>query len=159
MGIMRRQDRAVTDPAAIEDVIRRCTCCRVGFNDGGEVYIVPLNFGYERRGAAYTFYFHGAREGRKIGLARGGPRVGFEMDVQGGLNASDVACGWSARFESVIGGGVMAVVTDQTEKSHGLELIMEHNTGRGDWPFDETMLAGVEVLRLDVTELSCKEHK
>ena len=78
---MRRKDREITDPAKMEDVVRRCVCCRIGFCDQGEVYIVPLNFGYEKKDGVYTFYFHGAREGRKIDLMQASPRVGFEMDT------------------------------------------------------------------------------
>lgn len=55
---MRRKDREVTDPAKIQDIMERCTCCRVGFNDDGEVYIVPLNFGYKISDDKYTLYFH-----------------------------------------------------------------------------------------------------
>ena len=57
---MRRKDREVTDSMKIENIISRCTCCRIGFHDDGEVYIVPLNFGYETKGDAYIFYFHNA---------------------------------------------------------------------------------------------------
>ena len=78
---MRRKDREVTDPGRIADVISRCACCRIGFCDGGEVYIVPLNFGYEIKDNACTFYFHGAKEGRKIDLIHKNPKVGFEMDT------------------------------------------------------------------------------
>ena len=46
MREMRRKDREVTDEARIDEIISRCNCCRIGFNDSGEVYIVPLNFGY-----------------------------------------------------------------------------------------------------------------
>ena len=46
---MRRKDREVTNSAKIADIISRCTCCRIGFYDEKEVYIVPLNFGYEAR--------------------------------------------------------------------------------------------------------------
>lgn len=62
---MRRADREVTDQAKIQDIMDRCTCCRIGFNDDGKVYIVPLNFGYQKKENKYVFYFHGAHEGRK----------------------------------------------------------------------------------------------
>ena len=61
---MRRKDREITDSARIDAVIRGCDCCRLGFCDAGEVYILPLNFGYENREGKRTFYFHSAREGR-----------------------------------------------------------------------------------------------
>lgn len=43
---MRRNDRAVTEPNRIDEIIRACDCCRLGFADGEESYIVPLNFGF-----------------------------------------------------------------------------------------------------------------
>ena len=49
MREMRRKDREVTDEARIDEIISRCNCCRIGFNDSGEVYIVPLNFGYVKQ--------------------------------------------------------------------------------------------------------------
>ena len=155
---MRRKDREVTDPARIADVIRRCDCCRIGFCDDGEVYIVPLNFGYEEKDGAYTFYFHGAGEGRKMELIRKNPAVGFEMDTDYALHESDKACGCSARFQSVIGNGVMSVVSENEEKRHGLSLLMEHHTGKGGWTFEEKALASVSVFKLTVTKLSCKDH-
>jgi len=155
---MRRKDREVTDPAKIEDIISRCVCCRIGFNDNGRVYIVPLNFGYEKTGENYTFYFHGAQEGRKIELIRRSPCVGFEMDTHYKLNEGEKACDYSARFQSVIGSGEMRMVTETQEKRHGLDLIMEYTTGKRRWDYPEPMLREVAIFKLSVTELSCKEH-
>ena len=72
---MRRRDREVTDLMRIADIISRCTCCRVGFYDNGDIYIVPLNFGYERKNDTYIFYFHGAEVGRKMDLAKKNPTI------------------------------------------------------------------------------------
>ena len=155
---MRRKDREVTAPEKIADIIDRCVCCRIGFNDSGSVYIVPLSFGYERAGDTFVFYFHSAREGRKIDLIHTSPHVGFEMDTDYQLNEADMACGYSARFRSVIGNGVMSIVEDDAEKRRGLTLLMAHNTEKRDWPFDEKMLAAVMVFKLEVTTMSCKEH-
>lgn len=80
MREMRRKDREVTDEARIDEIISRCNCCRIGFNDSGEVYIVPLNFGYVKQDGRRTFYFHSAKDGRKIDLVKDGYEVGFEMD-------------------------------------------------------------------------------
>lgn len=35
---MRRKDRQITDSSRIQGIIDQCTCCRIGFNDNGEVY-------------------------------------------------------------------------------------------------------------------------
>ncbi len=156
---MRRKDREVTDFMKIENIISRCTCCRIGFYDDGEVYIVPLNFGYEAKGDTYTFYFHGAQEGRKIDLIQNNPVVGFEMDTNYALNEADIACGYSARFQSVIGTGVVSIVSEINEKRRGLSLLMEHNTGKRNWDFNENMFNAVTVFKLEVTKMSCKEHE
>ncbi len=155
---MRRKDREVTDPDKIGEIIDSCTCCRIGFNDNGQVYIVPLNFGYRKKENRYVFYFHGAKEGRKIGLIRQNPQVGFEMDTNYRLHRADTACGHSAGFQSVIGNGTVHIVEDADEKKMGLLAVMEHNTGRSDWEFNEKMVEGVCVFKLEAETLSCKEH-
>ena len=158
---MRRQDREVTDSMKIADIISRCACCRIGFYDDGEIYIVPLNFGHEIKDDSYVFYFHGASEGRKIDLIRKNPKVGFEMDTDHAVyshNESEVACGYTARFQSIIGNGIVSIVSETEEKKLGLSLIMEHNTGKREWKFDEKMVEAVTVFKLEVTKISCKEH-
>lgn len=156
---MRRKDREVTDLIKIENIISRCTCCRIGFCDDAEVYIVPLNFGYETKDNTYTFYFHGAKEGRKIDLMQKNPIVGFEMDTDYVLKEADTACGYSARFQSIIGTGVVSIVSDSDEKRKGISLLMEHNTGQQNWDFDEKMMNAVMIFKLEVTKMSCKEHE
>lgn len=156
---MRRKDREVTEPVKVADIIDRCTCCRIGFCDDGEVYIVPLNFGYKKENGTYTFYFHGAGEGRKIDLIKKSPQVGFEMDTGYLLHEGNIACSYSARFQSVIGNGTVSIVTGFGEKKQGLSLLMEHAAGKQDWDFDEKMVNAVTVFRLEVTKMSCKEHE
>ncbi|MCH5273214.1 MAG: pyridoxamine 5'-phosphate oxidase family protein [Lachnospiraceae bacterium] len=159
---MRRKDREVIDPVKIADIINRCTCCRIGFNDDGQVYIVPLNFGYEKKNDTYVLYFHGAKEGRKVDLIHKSPEVGFEMDTDAvvyTLNEDGAACGYTARFQSIIGNGILSIVTDFEEKKQGLLLLMEHNTERKEWDFNEKMVNAVMVFKLEVTNMSCKEHQ
>ena len=156
---MRRKDREVTDSIKIADIISRCTCCRIGFYDDGEVYIVPMNFGYEVRDNTYIFYFHGAKEGRKFDLIQKSPHVGFEMDTDYALHEGNIACGHSARFQSVIGNGIVSLVSAPEEKKRGLSLLMEHNTGKREWSFNEQRVNAVAVFKLVVTKLSCKEHQ
>lgn len=158
---MRRKDREITDPVQIREIIQHCTCCRIGFNDDGEVYIVPLNFGFEVKDNRYVFYFHGAKEGRKLELIRKTPYVGFEMDTEHAvysLHNGNTACNYTARFQSIIGNGVVSMITETEEKMHGLTLLMEHNTRKAEWHFDEKMLEAVAVFKLEVTALSCKQH-
>lgn len=156
---MRRREREVTDPDKIEEIISSCHCCRLGFYDNGSVYIVPLNFGYEKREKKRIFYFHSASEGRKIDLIKTGHAVGFELDTNYELKKAVDACGYTAIYQSIIGTGMVSLVETNDEKIHGLKQIMIHNTKKGDWVFSQNILDRMSVFKLEVKELSCKEHK
>lgn len=155
---MRRKDREVTDQKKIDEIIRACRCCRLAFCDQGRAYIVPLNFGYEGQAGKRVFYFHSAWEGRKLELIRQTGWAGFEMDTNYKLHESEIACGYSARFQSVIGGGRVSIVETAAEKREGLQIIMRLQTGRDQWEFEDKIVEMVCVFRLEVEELSCKEH-
>lgn len=159
---MRRKDREIIDRRAVIDIIDGCTCCRLGFCDGDEVYIVPLNFGFEYDETRIVFYFHGAKEGRKIDLIAKNPRVGFEMDSEHRVYAKTnggTACDYTACFKSVIGTGKVSMVDDPEEKRHGLLLLMKHATQKSEWIFDDKKLSAVAVFKLEVEKLSCKQHE
>ena len=100
---MRRTDREVTDPAAIDAIIRACPCCRLGLRDGEGVYLVPLNFGFANVDGQRTFYFHSAPEGHKIDLLRQAKTVAFELDCGCAVTPGTTACSHSANYRSVMG--------------------------------------------------------
>lgn len=156
---MRRTDREITDRERINEIIKACHCCRLGFCDQGQVYIVPLSFGYEDQGDKRIFYFHGAMEGRKIDLIRKTHYAGFELDTNYQLQKAEAACGYSARYQSIIGTGKVDLIENFEEKRHALLCIMKHNSGREDWTFLEDALRKVAVFQLTVEEISGKEHQ
>lgn len=158
--MMRRKDREVLDEVKIDKFIRNCDCCRIGFYDkeNNEVYIVPLNFGYSHVDNKRVFYFHGAKEGRKIELISKTKKVSFEMDSNHELIVGKMACNYSERYQSVMGTGLISFVEDKDEKIAVLNEIMFQSTGKKDWDFPEPMLNGVAVFKIEVTSLSCKEH-
>lgn len=155
---MRRKDREVTDSIKINEIISGCHCCRLGFYDEGEVYIVPLNFGFTEENGKRTFYFHGAKEGRKIDLISKTHSAGFELDTNYELHEGETACQYSAAFLSVIGTGHVEFVEAPAEKEAALQAIMFHNTGKNNWSFTEAMLNSVCIFKMEVEKISCKEH-
>lgn len=155
---MRRREREVTDSEKIDGAITDCYCCRLGFCDEGEVYLVPLSFGYVHRDEERIFYFHGAKKGRKLDLIKKTHSAGFEMDTNYKLKAGETACHYSAHFISIVGTGDVDVVEDKAEKEAALQAIMFQNTGKKDWEFSPEMVEAVCVFRLVVKKLSCKEH-
>lgn len=155
---MRRKDREITETTRIDEIIRSCDCCRLGFKDGEKVYIVPLNFGYQNANGKRVFYFHGAREGRKIELIEKNGYAAFELDTNHQVNTDEAACDFSFRFRSIIGEGPVSMIMDQEDKKEALLCIMGHYSEKKDWEFPEAMLKNTAVFRLDVEELACKEH-
>lgn len=159
---MRRSDREITDADRITEIIEECKIMRIGFNDNGEVYIVPLNYGHEETDGKHYFYFHGAKAGRKYNLVKNAKDtldVGFEMDSGYALLPAETACDYSAAYRSIIGKGKISLVHGNEAKRYGLELIMKEATGIEDWNFPVPMLLAVAVFCLEVTELTCKERK
>lgn len=65
--MMRRRDREVVQQNEIDQIIDSCDCLRLGLNAEDGAYIVPLNFAYVP-GKPAKFYFHSAKEGRKVDM-------------------------------------------------------------------------------------------
>lgn len=152
---MRRKDREITDTNAIETFIAKEQILRIAFYDAGDIYIVPINYGYSYD-EQYTFYFHGAKAGRKYELAKKTPKVGFEIDGDYTLLEGETACDFSAAFQSVVGTGTLSIVENTEEKIRGLNAIMKQTTSKAEWDYSNEMLEAVAVFRLDVDKMSCK---
>ena len=156
---MRRSDREVTDKKAVESFIYEQQILRIGFYDNDEVYIVPVNYGFSRENGEYIFYFHGAKAGRKYGLAAHNPVVGFEIDGEYELQKGDFACDYSAKFISVTGSGRLSIATNREEKLKGLNCLMRQLSGKDNWEYSEKMLDAAAVFILRVNKMSCKAKK
>ena len=119
---MRRADKAITDRAELDEIIRDSQICRVAFAVDNQPYLVPLCFGYD--GSA--LYFHTARRGKKIDCLERNPRVcvEFERNVRLVTDKAD-PCKWTFAFESVIADGVVEELCSGEDKERG------SLTGRG----------------------------
>lgn len=159
MREMRRQDRKITEPAVICAVLDKCRTLHLGLVEDGRAYIVPLNYGWTEENGRYTLYAHSAAEGRKIDLIRGGADVGFEMETSIEYFDADTACGWGNRYESIIGEGRATLLSTPEEKRQALTAIMAHYSARRDYTFEDAMVDLVQVIKIDVTALSCKIHE
>ena len=155
---MRRKDREVTDPVKIREIITACDCCRLGLCDGGRAYVVPLDFGFTEKDGRYAFYFHGAKEGRKMDLLRKDGWAAFEMDTGHEWVVGERAQDATSRFRCVMGGGPVTILGTAEEKRAGLLAILAHTTGRDQWDIDPAALERTQVFRLDVEALTCKVH-
>lgn len=157
---MRRKNREVTDINEIKAIVDKLSVARLGMNDEGKVYIVPMNFGYEwREGRKLALYFHCAKVGRKIDILKKNNAVCLEMDGSHGLMEGDKACDYSYYFASLIGNGTVEFVEDTQEKIHGLSLIMKHMAGMEDANFEEKWVNAVCIFKVELTEYRVKQNQ
>ena len=153
---MRRSDREITDVKLIEAFIAKEQIMRIAFYDNGEIYIVPVNYGYTNDSGQFAFYFHGAKAGRKYELSKGSPNIGFEIDGNYELLEADIACDFSAKFQSVVGTGKISIVEDREEKLKGLNFLMRQTSDNAEWQYSEEMINAVAVYKVDVNKIFCK---
>lgn len=151
---MRRREKAVTEPAGLEQILWQGKVCQLAIPDLPTPYIVPLNYGY--RGG--VLYFHSAAEGHKIELLRCHPQVSFSVVIDLGVIESEQACNWGSRFRSVLGRGRAEFIEDLGSKRSALKLLMAQY-GEGDFEFPASELAKTTVFRLVIEEMTGKQSR
>ena len=154
---MRRVNREIKDLNEIKKIVDGCKVLRIATKDEEGLYVVPLNFGYSCENGKFTFYFHSAKEGRKIDAFKADEQVAFEMDCEHKLVVAEKACGYSYKFASVIGTGTITFLEGK-EKLNALSILMKHQTGK-DFTFDEKMAKGVTVCSLIAEKLTAKANR
>ena len=152
---MRKANREIGDPSAVRAIMEEARVCRLGLAEDGKPYVVPMNFGLGEN----SLYLHCAQEGLKLDILRKNNRVCFEMDLLREIKKGPKACGWSARYESVIGFGRAVFLSDPEEKRRGLDRIMAHYGAEGLFSYPEEVLAKTEVIRIDIKRITGKRHE
>jgi len=137
----------VTNIDEIKGILSSTRIIHLGLMDGDYPYVVPLHFGYEFIDEVLYIYVHGHYEGKKFSLIQANPHVFIEID------GSDEAL--------VSGGDIRGEATYLEaidEKSHGLQVLMKHQTGR-EFTFTEAMVNSVGVVRIKVVDYSAKRRR
>lgn len=155
---MRRKDREITDYNKMIEILSACDCCRLGLIDENGAYIVPLNFGYEEADGKLLLYFHGAAVGKKIELIRTQKTASFEMDRKHELVEGKIACAYSYLYQSIMGNGTIQILNEYEEKIHALKVLMSHYSDKGEWDFKREHVDTIAVIKMEITNWSCKEH-
>ncbi|MFA5221972.1 MAG: pyridoxamine 5'-phosphate oxidase family protein [Methanoregula sp.] len=137
----------------MESFLSKAKVCRLGCDDNGMPYIVPVSFGY-REG---VIYIHSAHEGRKITLLTKNPACCIEVDECMGVLSDKKPCKWEMHYRCVICTGRAYFITDPEEKQEGLNCIM-HHYGAEHYLFSEKELLSVCVIRIDITEMTGKKY-
>ena len=150
---MRRHDREITDRSEMESLLSEAKVCRLGCDDNGMPYIVPVSFGYHEG----VIYIHSAHEGRKITLLQKNPACCIEVDECMGVLPDKKPCKWEMHYRSVICTGRAHFITVPEEKQDALNCIM-HHYGAEPHSFSEKELLSVCVIRIDIAEMTGKKY-
>jgi nitroimidazol reductase NimA-like FMN-containing flavoprotein (pyridoxamine 5'-phosphate oxidase superfamily) len=149
---VRRHDREVESRQEIDEILHGAKVLHIAFAVDREPYVVPISFGYD----GTSLYIHTAKEGRKIDCIDANPRVCFQVERNVRMvTDSEDACAWSFVFESVIGHGVVSELSDPEKRSHGLNHIMRHYSGK-EWEFDPSALSNTRVWRIWIESVTGK---
>jgi nitroimidazol reductase NimA-like FMN-containing flavoprotein (pyridoxamine 5'-phosphate oxidase superfamily) len=89
-------------------------------------------------------------------MIRRNNKVCFEMDTDHELYNGEKGCDWGMKYSSIIGYGEISFVTENEEKKDGLDCIMKHYAGEGNYLYDESTLRRTTILRLDIKEIKGK---
>jgi uncharacterized protein len=149
---MRRKEKEITDIAAIEDVLKRATVCRLGLCEDNRPYVVPVCFGYENK----ALYIHCAKEGKKLDIIRKNNYVCFEADIDNKLIATDRPCKWGFNYKSVIGFGRAVQVEDTEGKRKALDIIMrQFSANTFDYP--QESIRKTTIIKVEIESMTGKQ--
>ncbi len=151
---MRKAQREVTDPKAVEALLARGKVIHLALNRDGAPYVVPMNYGVKDG----VIYLHCAKEGTRLDLLRADGRVGFSVVVNYALRANVQGCESTAHYASVCGAGTARVVEDPAEKRLGLEIIAAQVAPLAGRDFPEKVVDATCVLAVTPERLSGKQN-
>ena len=151
---MRRKDREITNIDDMIEIMKVCDVCHLALNNEGYPYIVPLNFGVDRKDDKVILYFHSALKGTKRDLIEKDNRASFEMDYNEGLVMDLEKQNCSIAYKSVVGRGHIEIVPDE-EKYDALRILMSHYR-QEDFPINKAMISVTLVYKLVIEEMTGK---
>lgn len=153
---MRRKEKEITNINELIEIIDNCKVLRLAMCVNDVPYIVPLNFGYAYEEGHFEFYFHCAKEGKKLEYINKNSNVCIGMDCDHGLKVNDKACGYNYRYKSIIGCGKAEIVEDIEDKKKYLCSIMSHQTQQ-EFSFEDNQTQAVAVCKVRVSKISGKK--
>jgi nitroimidazol reductase NimA-like FMN-containing flavoprotein (pyridoxamine 5'-phosphate oxidase superfamily) len=159
----REKERAQSDRAALYDVLDASLICHLGVVVDGVPLALPTVFGVDPDGPdrGGTLYLHGSVA--SLSLVHGPDQdVSATMTVLDGIVLARSGFNHSMNYRSAVVIGRPRVVTDDAERSHALDLLVDHVVpGRSAHLRRPTRkeLAATTVLALPLHEASVKRRR
>jgi len=162
LNYARRQDRTVTDEAWIRALLHRAPVGYLATVQDDQPFINSNLFVYDE--AAQAIYMHTARVGRTPANVAQDGRFCFTVTEMGRLLPADVALEFSVEYASVVVFGTAVLLTEETEATYGLQLLLNkyapHLTPGEDYrPPVAEELKRTAVFRLNIDSWSGKKKE
>lgn len=152
---MNRKEREVKDFFDIVDILKRCNTIRLGLINQDSTYVVPVSFGLDIVDNKAVIYFHSAQKGLKVDCIAQNNHICIEADIF--YKVEPTKMGITARYESVIGTGVVSKV-DGEGKIYGLRKLVEHY-GYNDFPLDRCKgIDNAAVYKIILSDITGKRN-
>lgn len=125
--VVRSHERAVTDRAALHDVLASGTVAHLGVLFGGVPRVLPTAYAYDPDGpdADGTIYIHGSVASRSL-VEAPEQTVCVTITVIDGLVLARSGFHHSMNYRSAVILGRPRTVDDATERDHALDLVVDH---------------------------------
>jgi nitroimidazol reductase NimA-like FMN-containing flavoprotein (pyridoxamine 5'-phosphate oxidase superfamily) len=153
-----RPDREIQDQTAISEILLNGKFCVISMCRDNEPYIVTLSYGYDS--ALNSLFFHCAKKGLKLDFIRQNSGVCATIVEDKGYAVNECA----HNYRTAVFWGTMSVVTELDEKKHGMGILINHLEKDQQIIMDnlqksEDFYSKMEVLRLDIGQIHCKEGR
>jgi len=156
---MRRTDRQVTDINEIKKILDECYVCRVALLDKDMPYIIPLNYGYSEKEGKFEFYFHCAKEGKKLDLINENNNACFEIDGCHEFIEKEIDCQCGMAYKSVVAKGKAYIINDEKEQMEALHAIIYRCRGGCDtYNVAEKQLESIVIFKIVADEITAKQR-
>ena len=153
--ISRLPKRGHYDRETIYQILDEALICHVGFVEGGQPYVIPINFAR----VDDTIVLHGAKASRLLKHIEAGHPVCVEATIVDGLVLARSVFHHSVNYRSVVLFGKGRCIEDEQEKLAALEAVTEHLIP-GRWKEarhpNEKELNATRVVSIKIDEASAK---
>lgn len=153
---LRRKEKEIKDQAVLDALLLEQRYVTLAMCKDNAPYLVTLSYGYDA--AKRCFYFHCARDGKKMDYLQANPNVWGEVIAD--LGYKDGACDHA--FRSVHFKGTVAFIEDIEEKRAALDIMVDQLESIPDAvkqaQFTPARIKGVTVGRIDIEEMTGKEN-
>ncbi|MCE9634314.1 MAG: pyridoxamine 5'-phosphate oxidase family protein, partial [Planctomycetes bacterium] len=121
-AVRQHPERARTDPALIEAVLREALLCHVAFVADGLPYVIPTTYVPFDGGIC----LHGAANGRMVTTAGSGVPISICITLLDGLVLARSAMNHSMNYRCVMIFGAGLPIVDRARKRAVLDALVEH---------------------------------